>query len=123
MIRRPPRPALTHTLFPYTTLFRSKPGQEEGREEKTGEDAEGKARGEEGEESRPLSQLFLVPRIEGAANVSESAWAPGADALGANVPRHRPAAGASSLILPQGHPHPAFRLAQRKARCCLLSAL
>src|SRR3546814_3114293 len=60
------------------------PGQEEGREEKTGEDAEGKARGEEGEESRPLSRLFLVPRIEGAANVSESAWAPGADALGAN---------------------------------------
>src|SRR3546814_3888498 len=52
------------------------PGQEEGREEKTGEDAEGKARGEEGEESRPLSRLFLVPRIEGAANVSESAWAP-----------------------------------------------
>src|SRR3546814_1714173 len=92
------------------------PGQEEGREEKTGEDAEGKARGEEGEESRPLSRLFLVPRIEGAANVTESAWAPGADALGANVHRHRPAASASSLILPQGPPHPALRLAHRKAR-------
>src|SRR3546814_18220223 len=65
------------------------PGQEEGREEKTGEDAEGKARGEEGEESRPLSRLFLVPRIEGAANVSESACAPGADALGQNAPRDR----------------------------------
>src|SRR3546814_13127061 len=34
------------------------PGQAEGREEETGEDAEGKARGEEGEESRPLSRLF-----------------------------------------------------------------
>src|SRR3546814_5756623 len=34
------------------------PGQEEGREEETGEDAEGKARGEEGEESRPLRRLF-----------------------------------------------------------------
>src|SRR3546814_13902603 len=26
MIRRPPRPTLTDTLFPYTTLFRSLPG-------------------------------------------------------------------------------------------------
>src|SRR5690606_21955963 len=36
------------------------PGQEEGREEETGEDAEGRARCEEGEESRPLSRLFSV---------------------------------------------------------------
>src|SRR5690606_39727356 len=34
-------------------------GQEEGREEEAGEDAEGKARCEEGEESRPLSRLFF----------------------------------------------------------------
>src|SRR3546814_17144355 len=27
MIRRPPRPTRTHTLFPYTTLFRSKSGE------------------------------------------------------------------------------------------------
>src|SRR3546814_7413947 len=26
MIRRPPRPTRTYTLFPYTTLFRSAPG-------------------------------------------------------------------------------------------------
>src|SRR5690606_10807907 len=41
------------------------PGQEEGSQEEAGEDAEGEARGEEGEEGRPLSRLFralLKPR-------------------------------------------------------------
>src|SRR6056297_4246315 len=28
MIRRPPRPTRTDTLFPYTTLFRSEPSQD-----------------------------------------------------------------------------------------------
>src|SRR3546814_5906191 len=28
MIRRPPRPTRTDTLFPYTTLFRSRPGKD-----------------------------------------------------------------------------------------------
>src|SRR3546814_11975316 len=31
MIRRPPRSTLTYTLFPYTTLFRSRPDTEEHR--------------------------------------------------------------------------------------------
>src|SRR3546814_10948434 len=39
--------------------------------------------------------------------------APSANALGANVPRRRPAADASSLISHQGHSHPTFRLALR----------
>src|SRR3546814_17178637 len=30
MLRRPPRPTRTDTLFPYTTLFRSKLGEEPG---------------------------------------------------------------------------------------------
>src|SRR3546814_393222 len=52
----------------------------------------------------------LLPNEETAD--PEREWAPGADALGANVPRRRPAAGASSLISPQGHPHPAFHLSR-----------
>src|SRR5690606_8476077 len=35
-----------------------RPGQEEGNQEEAGKDAEGKARGEEGEEGRPLSLPF-----------------------------------------------------------------
>src|SRR3546814_7129555 len=31
MIRRPPRSTRTDTLFPYTTLFRSRPGRDRGR--------------------------------------------------------------------------------------------
>jgi hypothetical protein len=34
----------------------------------------------------------------------------GADGLGANVPRRRPLAASSSLISPQGHPHPRCEL-------------
>src|SRR3546814_15130074 len=34
MIRRPPRPTRTDTLFPYTTLFRSKPAQQRGHDER-----------------------------------------------------------------------------------------
>src|SRR3546814_1798605 len=40
MIRRPPRSTRTDTLFPYTTLFRSRPGRH-GRGLETGEAAPG----------------------------------------------------------------------------------
>src|SRR3546814_1573197 len=50
MIRRPPRSTRTHTLFPYTTLFRSDPGRAEHLERQPRADATGEQRG--GEERR-----------------------------------------------------------------------
>src|SRR3546814_14262148 len=53
MIRRPPRSTRTDTLFPYTTLFRSR---EEGREEGIGKEGIGKEGREEGREGRQESR-------------------------------------------------------------------
>src|SRR3546814_20403165 len=75
MIRRPPRSTRTDTLFPYTTLFRSR--------------------------------LFYL----GERNFFRK-W-PGRRAglpLGANVPRQRPSADASSFISPPGAVPPASHL-------------
>src|SRR3546814_18568473 len=51
MIRRPPRSTRTDTLFPYTTLFRSRPGdhaEEGGAEDRDFGRAAGEAAGDEG---------------------------------------------------------------------------
>src|SRR3546814_14036796 len=40
MIRRPPRSTRTDTLFPYTTLFRSRPGRHAGAGGRIGADAQ-----------------------------------------------------------------------------------
>src|SRR2546422_8482772 len=56
MIRRPPR----STLFPYTTLFRSRLARPELREE-AGEEAEGRANHEEGAHRRRLRPEDLRP--------------------------------------------------------------
>src|SRR3546814_12772345 len=45
MIRRPPRSTRTDTLFPYTTLFRSRPPQAGGREPSRPPDGAGHAAG------------------------------------------------------------------------------
>src|SRR3546814_18250193 len=98
MIRRPPRSTRTDTLFPYTTLFRSIPVIAGIRQVIHARALRGRFFG-----SSPNRRNTVRSKVV-------ARWAPGAEALGANVPRHRPAAGASSLISPQAPPHPAFRL-------------
>src|SRR3546814_80 len=104
MIRRPPRSTRTDTLFPYTTLFRSIPVIAGIRQVIHARALRGRFFG-----SSPNRRNTVRSKVV-------ARWAPGAEALGANVPRHRPAAGASSLISPQGPRHPAFRLLRRFQR-------
>src|SRR3546814_20091008 len=59
MIRRPPRSTRTDTLFPYTTLFRSK-GDLLRRD---GADVEAGGRAQTGE-LRGIEALFLQPRLQ-----------------------------------------------------------
>src|SRR3546814_4668940 len=74
MVRRPPRSTRTYTLFPYTTLFRSRdPRRDEAREfldilERLIETAKQRAGGEDREDDRhhrggaaDQNQLFLLP--------------------------------------------------------------
>src|SRR3546814_3391602 len=68
MIRRPPRSTRTDTLFPYTTLFRSRPGREAGDRGRGGFD---RAR------QLPAAGHAAVDEAEGRV--------PGADAAGAGV--------------------------------------
>src|SRR6056297_2922180 len=57
MIRRPPRSTRTDTLFPYTTLFRSGPGQDRSHGRRRG----GRRRGRRSEEH--TSELQSLRRI------------------------------------------------------------
>src|SRR3546814_1351481 len=75
MIRRPPRSTRTDTLFPYTTLFRSR-------------------------------LFYLGERTFFRKWPGRRAGLP----LGANVPRQRPSADASSFISPPGAVPPASNL-------------
>src|SRR3546814_6723544 len=67
MIRRPPRSTRTDTLFPYTTLFRSQPAQEEQAEEPEPERApdppaqeKPRERQPEGDPDQPSEQAVQV---------------------------------------------------------------
>src|SRR3546814_10788910 len=80
MIRRPPRSTRTDTLFPYTTLFRSIPVIAGIRQVIHARALRGRFFG-----SSPNRRNTVRSKVV-------ARWAPGAEALGANVPRHRPAA-------------------------------
>src|SRR3546814_7455280 len=96
MIRRPPRSTRTDTLFPYTTLFRSR-------------------------DIAAFSWFFS--RLREKRFVRRTAGRRVRMPLGANVLRRRPAADASPLISPPRTFAPAFRLARSEEHTSELQSL
>src|SRR3546814_15900890 len=101
MIRRPPRSTRTDTLFPYTTLFRSRGARADGRErlrqEHAGEDAE--------RCSPPRPRQHHRRRLDAIVLLLTGRRAP---------PRHRHAVpGGAGSAQPPGPRHPVARHRRR----------
>src|SRR3546814_10856377 len=89
MIRRPPRSTRTDTLFPYTTLFRSPPGEaHEGHppEEGGSGDQEAEPRAEVGADEQ-VDRAHEHHHADGGGQEASDLWVPG-DA-GEGVEQHR----------------------------------
>src|SRR3546814_16762984 len=72
MIRRPPRSTRTDTLFPYTTLFRSRDEAEEIARRGTGKIGQAGAGGEHGQADRPLEEVERHRRSPKTATIGEA---------------------------------------------------
>src|SRR3546814_3157323 len=73
MIRRPPRSTRTDTLFPYTTLFRSRPGRHAGAGGRIGADAQEQQLGQAPLRSfqTALAALWPLDRLRSEEHTSE----------------------------------------------------